>query len=73
MALRKWLGWSPNGPAADPRGKESTSFRIIDSLGLMGGGVGPGGVTAGADCGCFARISSRTDLEASARLAEERA
>ena len=72
-ASRRWLGRRPDGPGAEPLGKDLTPLRTVDSDTETEGGTGPGGREAEADWGCLVNISWRTVAEGVARPSEVRA
>ena len=71
-ASRRWLGSRPDGPGAEPLGKDLTPFRTANSATVTGGGTEPGGRVGGAVWGCFVSISCRTSAEGVSRPSEVR-
>lgn len=69
-ASHRWLGRRPDGPGADPLGKDFTPLRMIDSGKVDGGGTGPESRVGGGACGCFEDISARTSGDRSASPSE---
>ena len=72
-ASRRWLGRKPEGPGAEPLGKDLTALRTIDSGTVTGGGVGPDGRVGYPHCGCLFSISWRIVDEGLAKPFEVRA
>ena len=58
MASRMWLGRSPDGPGADPDGKDFTPLFIAASQSEVVGRVGPGGREGGEVWGYLENIST---------------
>ena len=50
-ASRRWLGRRPDGPGAEPFGKDLTPLLTTDSLRMSGGGAGPEGRVGGGTWG----------------------
>ena len=72
-ASLRWLGRKPDGPGADPFGKDLAPLSTADSLREIGAGTGPGDSVGGAACGCLSSISIRMSGVGVARPLDERA
>ena len=72
-ASRRWLGRSPDGPGAEPPGKDFTPFRMEDSESTAGEGTGSEGREGGGTWGCLPSNSCVTSDEGAARPSEVRA
>ena len=72
-ASRRWLGRSPEGPAAEPFGNDLIPLWTADSLRVSGGGTELEGRVGGVAWGCLFSISCRTSAEGVATLLEDKA
>ena len=70
---RRWLGRRPDGPGADPEGKDFTPFKMVDSVSFIDGGTSPGGRLRAGDCRCWFSISKNIWSSAEVRPSEVKA